>query len=131
MTKTFFCCTILKRDGYCMASGISPSQVSSQNRVSRPLPGTKDPLEKKSFLVAIMPFQNGESVGFGFTCSRVLPHRYLLLNSSCHTPNFSLFYKAICLVNICILYQVIQYLIHWSLGRHKIFHLVRWYFILF
>src|SRR4051812_36719483 len=45
----------------------------------------KNPVEKKNPLTSINPFQKGESVGLAWTCESILPRRYLLCNSSCHT----------------------------------------------
>ena len=66
------------RVGYCNANGVSPSQVSSQKRVSLPSPTINFVLLKKAVLTLISPFQNGESVGRIVTCDKVLDCKYLL-----------------------------------------------------
>src|SRR4051812_24129500 len=62
---TFLWFTILYREGYSSAKDLSPNHLSSQNLVFRPLPATKDPLEKIHISHSLIPSKKkGESIGF-------------------------------------------------------------------
>ena len=86
-TKMFFWFVMLYKEGYWFCSGVSASEVSSQNLILRPSPSLKDPLRKKSSISFMRPFQKGESVGLAVTCDNDLSWRYLLCSRSCHTPS--------------------------------------------
>ena len=79
--------TILYRDGYWLASGLSPNHVSTQKRVFSPLPMWKEPQSKNSSTAFMRPLQKGESVALALAWESDLECKYFFRNSSCQTPD--------------------------------------------
>jgi hypothetical protein len=63
-TETCLHCTMLYREGYCSAKDLLPSQVSSQNLVSLPLPIVKEPLLRKSYFTALLKWRISRLRGY-------------------------------------------------------------------
>jgi hypothetical protein len=122
---------MLYREGYCCVRGLSPSQRSSQNRVSRPFPILKEPIEKKTSFTFIRPFQKGESVVLTWTWDRVLECKYLLCSNSCHiTFSFKSFNNHFLSKHLFLISKTSTPSPPWSLGRHMMSYLVSLYFLL-
>jgi hypothetical protein len=125
-TETYYFCTMLHKDGYCWASGVIPSHVSSQKWALSPLHCKRAPFKKKSSFNFINPFQKGESKVFAFTWDKDLEWRYLLVISSWQTlsSNKSLNSHFHNKTLIFLISRTSILSPPWYLGRHIIFHRV-------
>lgn len=125
---TFFRCTILYNDEYCCDKGVSPNHVSSQTLVLDPFPTLKWPLAKNSSFTLIIPFQNGESLGFAWTSGKVFWIKYLLCKNSCQTPSLSNLKSHLLNKHLFLSSNTSIPRPPWSFGLQTIFYFVSLYF---
>ena len=123
--------TIRYKVGYCIANGVSPSQVSSQKRVSFQSPTINFVLLKKDALTLISPFQNGESVGLTVTRDKVLDCRYLLRRICAHVASVSTdnLYNHLLRRHLFLTSRFSIPRPPWSFGLQMISHLASRYFL--
>ena len=115
-----------------MARGVPPNHVSSQNLVDIPLPTKNLTLRKNISFVLISPFQNGESVGLMVARASVFECKYLLRSIWDHMPSGSVsnLYNHLLIRHLFLISNFSIPRPPWSLGRQRISHRARRYFLL-
>jgi hypothetical protein len=126
-----FALVMLYSLGYWSFNPCPPSQVSSQNLTCDPFFILKVPKHRKSCFTFIKLDKKCESPVFQSTSTRGLEPRYLFLISCCQVSS------DVKSLNNHLLRSVVFLIFRswiprppWSLGWHKIVHLVRRYFFL-